>query len=73
MEMRADLAEAMWLAMTTIEAQTELVALTRMDWPNLKKKDREALHKSYYAKAFPGEMKPKNYISPADLQRMLGR
>lgn len=71
--MKNDLVEAMWLAITHIEAQQELIALRRMDWPNLKKRDREKLHKSYFAQAFPDEMKPKNYITPEKLQELLGR
>lgn len=64
--------ESMWLAMTPIEAQDELKSLKRMDWPNLKKRDREKLHKEYTNLSFPDEMKPKNYVSPEQVQKLLG-
>lgn len=72
MDLRNDLFEAMWLAMTPIEAQSELTALKRMDWAHLKKRDREKLHKEYFEKAFPGEMKPKNFVAPEQVQALLG-
>ncbi len=56
-----------------IEAQDQLKSLTAMDWPNMKKSDRTKLHKELHSIAYPKEFKKKNYITEADLQRMLGR
>lgn len=56
-----------------IEAQEQLKDFTAKDWPNMKKGQREKLHKDLYSKAYPKEMRTKKYITPADLQKVLGR
>jgi hypothetical protein len=65
--------EAMWLAMTTIDAQDLLNRMFISDWPNTKANQRKKKHRELYSLAFPNEMRPKTYISPEDLQRRLSR
>jgi hypothetical protein len=65
--------EAMWLAMTRIDAQDLLNKMFVSDWPNTKKDARKKKHRELYGLAFPNEMRPKTYISPQDLQKRLSR
>jgi hypothetical protein len=58
--------------MTTIEAQEQLKAFEVQDWGHMKKPTREKRHKDLFSKAYPGEMKPKNFVSPEQVQRLLG-
>lgn len=63
----------MWECITIIEAQEQLKQLTVSDWANMKKNQREKLHKELYRQAFPSELKPKNYVSLSDIQKVLGK
>jgi hypothetical protein len=63
----------MWQAITVFEAQEQLRTLTCLDWPNMKKNQRQKLHKELYKLAYPAEIRNKNYISVQDLQRIVGR
>lgn len=63
----------MWEAITVIEAQEQLKNMTLMDWPNLKKAQRTKLHKELCKNAYPSEIRKKNYISPEELLKVLGR
>lgn len=65
--------EAMWLAITQIEAQNLLSELMVADWPNMKKEARKKRHKELAKAAWPDGMKAKNYVSIEDLQRALSR
>jgi hypothetical protein len=58
--------------MTAIEAQEQLKMFEVQDWGQMKKQTREKRHKELFAKAYPGEMKPKNYVSAEHVQRLLG-
>jgi hypothetical protein len=63
----------MWQAITVIEAQEQLKTFNSMDWPNMKDQNRKKLHKELSQKAYPNEIRNKNYVSPQDLQKVLGR
>lgn len=65
--------DAMWLAITQIEAQDMLNKMFLADWPNLKKPDRKKKHKELYALAFPKEMQKKSFVSAEMVQKMLAR
>lgn len=41
-----------WEAITMIEAQAALVKFTSADYPNMKKQDREKLHRSVTKQAY---------------------
>ena len=71
--MSLDDVEMIWQNITTIEAQEQLKMFNAMDWPNLKKNKRQSLHKELFAKAFPGEIKPKNFVSIKEIQSALAR
>lgn len=63
----------MWQAITVIEAQEQLKKLNVADWPNMKKAARTKMHKELFSKAYPREIKKKNYITAEQLQKVLGR
>lgn len=63
----------MWGQITVIEAQEQLKLLIALDWPNMKKTARQKKHKELYNQAYPSELRVKNYVSVADLQKVLGR
>lgn len=63
----------MWQAITIIEAQEQLKQMTVADWPNMKKQSRNKLHKELFSKAYPSEFRKKNYVTPEQLQKVLGR
>ena len=63
----------MWDCITVIEAQNQLTLLTALDFPNMKKTQRQKLHKEVYKLAYPSEIRAKNYVSIEDLQRIVGR
>lgn len=63
----------MWQAITVIEAQEQLKKLNVADWPNMNKTARTKMHKELFSKAYPREIKKKNYITPEQLQKVLGR
>lgn len=63
----------MWQAITVIEAQEQLKMFDALDWPNLKKNERQKKHKNLSKLAFPNDIIQKKYITAQDLQRVLGR
>jgi hypothetical protein len=65
--------DSLWLAITQIEAQEQLKQMTIADWPNMKKAARTKLHKELHSQAYPSELRKKNYITPEQLQKVLGR
>lgn len=69
----SDRIESLWLAITTIEAQDQLKKLTVADWPNMKKAARTKMHKELFSKAYPSEIKKKNYVTADQMQKLLGR
>lgn len=64
---------AMWECISILEAQEQLNKMSLMDWPNLKKDKRAKVHKELFKKAYPSEIRKKNYISAEDLAKVLGR
>jgi len=46
-------ASGYWLAISTIEAQQTLLKLRLMDWPNMKKQDRQSWHRQLHKVAYP--------------------
>jgi len=64
---------AMWECMTIIEAQDQLKLFTALDWPNMKKAQRQKLHRELHRLAYPSNIQAKKFISVADLQNVLGR
>lgn len=69
----ADRIESLWQAITVIEAQQQLMKMSVADWPNMKKQQRSKVHKELFSKAYPSEVRKKNYITPEQLQKVLGR
>lgn len=63
----------MWECVTMIEAQEQLKLMNALDFPNMKKSQRQKIHKDLHRLAYPSSVKPKNYISIEDVQKMLGR
>lgn len=63
----------MWNMISTIEAQEQLKQMSVADWPNMKKPARTKIHKELFSKAYPSEVRKKNYITPEQLQKVLGR
>jgi len=63
----------LWQAITVIEAQEQLKQMSVADWPNMKKQQRSKVHKELFSKAYPSEVRKKNYITPEQLQKVLGR
>lgn len=63
----------MWNMITTIEAQEQLKQMSVADWPNVIKSERTKIHKELFSKAYPSEVRKKNYITPEQLQKVLGR
>lgn len=61
-----------WQAITSIEAQELLKKLTVVDWPNMKKSQREKLHRQLYGDAYPATFKETRKVSNLDLARVLG-
>jgi hypothetical protein len=69
----SDKIESLWLAITSIEAQEQLKKLSVADWPNMKKAARTKMHKELFSKAYPSEIKKKNYITADQMQKLLGK
>jgi hypothetical protein len=65
--------EVMWECITIIEAQNQLKDLTSLDFPNMKKPQRQKLHKELYKLAYPSDVRSKNYITADDLKKLVGR
>lgn len=64
--------DALWLSITRIEAQGQLVANSSGDWPMMDKDSRGKMHKELFTLAYPDSQTEKNYVSAEDVQRMLG-
>jgi len=71
--MQDERVQSLWDCITMIEAQEQLKTMTALDWPNLKKNQRQELHKGLFKKAYPDSLRKKNYISVDDLKRLQGR
>lgn len=65
--------QSLWECITMIEAQEQLKAFTVQDWSHMKKAQRTKLHKDLFKQAYPSEIRKKNYISPEELLKVLGR
>lgn len=65
------LVDTLWQCITQIEAQNLLCQMSVVDWPNMKKQDREKRHKELFSMAYPKHMIPKNKITVEDLQKLL--
>lgn len=46
-------AEDYWQAVTILQAQEALIQMKIADYPNMKKADRQKLHKELHKKAYP--------------------
>lgn len=57
-------------AMMKIEAHERLVALSTQDWPNMKKSQREKLHKELHRAARPEVYE--DPVTPSELAKILG-
>lgn len=61
-----------WLnAADAIESQEILTRFKASDWPNLKKNDREKIHKQLHKSAYPFEWNNASPLSLADAARKL--
>lgn len=61
-----------WLnAADAIEAQETLTHFKASDWPNLKKRDRENIHRKLHRKAYPFEWENVAPLSLADAAKRL--
>jgi hypothetical protein len=65
--------DAMWLAITEIEAQQAINQMFLADWPNMKKEARKKKHKELFDLAYPRAEKKKNFVTLDEVQRLLGR
>lgn len=65
--------DIMWECITIIEAQDQLKTMTSLDWPNMKKNQRQQLHRELYKQAYPSSIKQKNYVDMNDFKRMFGK
>lgn len=73
--MPADIFNEFWEAITVIEARQMLTQMTVADYPNLKKPDREKLHRQIYELAHPSIFS-NSKEETADMERvgmLLGR
>lgn len=64
--------DIMWECITVIEAQDQLKSFNISDWPNMKKAQRQKLHKELYRQAYPASLRKKNKITADDFAKMLG-
>ncbi len=71
--MESQKVDGLWECITMIEAQEQLKAFTVQDWSHMKKAQRTKLHKELFKKAYPSEIRQKNYITIDDLSKVLGR
>lgn len=65
--------DTLWEAITSIEAQEQLKLMNALDWPNMKKEQRQKRHRELYKQAYPSSIKEKNYITLEDLDKLQGR
>lgn len=47
--------------------------MNALDWPNMKKEQRQKRHRELYKQAYPSSIKEKNYITLEDLDKLQGR
>ena len=73
LETEYHLIESLWNNISVIEAQEQMKKLTVADWPNMKKSSRSKLHKDLHNQAYPTHLRKKNYVTPEDLAKVLGR
>ena len=71
-DMENDRVMSLWDCITIIEAQEQLKMLSALDWPNMKKSQRTNFHKELFKKAYPSEIRKKNYVSIDDLKKLQG-
>lgn len=71
MELPAQTVDSLWQQITIIEAQEQLKMFRAMDWPNLKKSEREKEHKRLFKIAYPKELRQSESISPGALQSLI--
>lgn len=72
MNLDNDVVMSLWDNITLIEAQEQLKMLTALDWPDMKKTARQKMHKELFNKAYPTEIRKKNYVTLKDLQKLQG-
>jgi hypothetical protein len=58
-------------ALPILKARDMLDRLKAADWPNMKKQDREKLHRTLFRQAYPAEMEKKQAITFEQLAQML--
>lgn len=63
----------MWECITVIEAQEQLKLMNALDWPNMKKDQRQKLHRELHRQAYPSNIVKKDYITIDHLQQLVGR
>lgn len=69
--MCADTSQGYIQAMEVLEAQERLMELSTQDWPNLKKTQRDKLHRSLHRSAYP-KTHDGIPLSPVELAKVLG-
>lgn len=70
--MDEDDCEDAWQAITVIEAQSALVAITVGTFAEIKQSDREKIHRRLHSQAYPDSLVEKKPLSAEHLQRILG-
>lgn len=70
MDMPCDWFMIYYRAITTIEAQEELLGMQRVTTPHMKENARKKLHSKYSKLAYDHE--EKEFISPTELAKQLG-
>ena len=61
-----------WEAITIIEARQKLLDISSYSFPNLKKSDREKIHRELHRQAFPARFKETKALKLSDLANVLG-
>lgn len=64
--------ETFWEAITMIEAQEQLKALSATTYPNMTNDDREDYHRELHEMAYPHNFKENKYVTAEQLQKLLG-
>jgi hypothetical protein len=59
----------LWQAITQLEAQENLMQMTIMDYPKMRKDDRKKLHRKFRRMAYPST--GKNAISASEMKKIL--
>lgn len=68
--MPCDEFDSYWLAIERIEAQEQLMALNISDYPHIKQKGREKIHRGIFEKAFPVD--ESKSVSTEEMASILG-